>query len=299
MNDKLLLKGFIYSIISALCYACLAIFVKIGYENGLSTQTMLTFRFLFAAISMFLIFALTNIKILKANINTIFNAFILGSILYTAQSFFFFESLKYVSASITELLLYIYPAAVTLLSSVIFKEKLRRIKIFYILLIIIGFAFIFGDAFYSRLELKGVIFGLCAMLTYSFFLILSQKFTKKGNPLTLAFYTILFAAASFSAIHLPKDIFNMNINQYVIILSMSLISTTMAVLFLYKAVNTIGASLTGVFSSIEPVATIILSIIFLSDKLSLYQFTGGIIIIIGIVIANIYNLKTKKEPSQS
>ncbi len=295
MNNKLLWKGFIYSIMSALSYASLAIFVKLGYENGLSTQEMLTFRFLFASIAIFAIFALTNIRMLKADISTILKAFILGSILYTAQSFFFFSSLKYVSASITELLLYLYPATVTLLSALIFKEKLRKIKIFYILLIIIGFAFIFSDAFYSQLKLEGVILGFCAMLTYSIFLILSQKFTKKENPMTLAFYTILFAAASFSAFHFPKNIFNMNISQYAIILSISLISTTMAVLFLYKAVNIIGASLTSVFSSIEPVVTIILSVVFLSDKPTLYQLAGGIIIIIGIAIANIYNLRISKN----
>lgn len=294
MEKSQIFKGLLYSFVSAASFASLAIFIKLGYDNGLTTQQMLFYRFAFAAGFMIVFLLIKQPKSLKPTKNLIKKSAITGAFLYTAQSFCFFSSIKYVSPSVTELLLYLYPAFVTLLASAIFKEKLSFFKFMYMLLVIFGFVFIFNDALHSKLRLLGVIFGVTAMIIYSVYLIVIQQFLRDESPLALTFYTIVFAALAFSLIFHPK-IGLMSFKQLEIIISLSLISTVIAIAFLFASIEIVGSSLTSIFSSFEPVITIFLSMVVLDIGMNIYQIIGAVLILSGVFLANIYHLKLEKR----
>jgi drug/metabolite transporter (DMT)-like permease len=293
VNSKIF-KGLLYSFISATAFASLAIFIKLGYSSGLDTKNMLFYRFVSASFFMFLFLLIKNPDSLKPSKTLIKKAIFMGGILYTAQSFSFFSSVSYVSPSVSELLLYIYPAFVSILAVLIFKEKIGLFKIGYIVVILSGFAFIFHDALHSQLRLLGVIFGLTAMIIYSIYLIVVQHFLKDENPLSLTFYTILFAAVAFSIIFHPKPKLP-TMNQFAIIVSLGLISTVVAIAFLFASIDVIGSSLTSVFSSFEPIITILLSVVVLHMGMNNYQIAGAVLILTGVFLANIYHIRIEKN----
>ncbi len=289
MKKTLALKGFLYSIISAASFGSLIIFVKLGYDNGLNTKEMLVYRFISGSLFMFLFILFYKAKSLKPTAKLIKKAILTGAFLYTAQSFCFFSSVKYVSPSVAELLLYIYPAFVTFLSILIYREKITLFKITYIAVIIIGFIFIFQDALHSKLKIIGVVFSISAMIIYSVYLIVVQRFLEQESPLSFTFYTILFASISFSVIFgLPTH--PLAENQLLIIISLGLITTVVSISFLFAAIELIGSSLTSIFSSFEPVVTIILSFLVLGIGMNKYQIIGAILIITGVFMANTYHL---------
>ncbi len=289
MDKKLLLKGFVYSVISASAFASLVILVKIGYGFGLSTKDMLVYRFAAGSFFMFLFLLLYRPESLRITSGLAKKTLVTGGILYTLQSFCFFSSVKYVSPSVTELLLYIYPAFVTFLAAITYKEKITMFKVLYILVITVGFLFIFKNALHSEIEITGIAFGIAAMVIYSVYLIIIQNFLKDENPFSLTFYTIVFAAVSFGIVFgLPKSLPNKN--QLFIILSLGIITTVISIGFLFAAIELIGSSLVSVFSSFEPVITIILSFLVLNIGIHGYQAIGAVFILIGVFMANIYHL---------
>ncbi len=293
MKRASLLKGFIYSFISASAFASLAIFIKLGYNSGLSTKEMLVYRFTTGTFFMLIFLVFYKRETLKPTFGLLQKTFITGALLYTAQSFCFFSSIKYVAPSVTELLLYLYPAFVTFLATLIYKEKITLFKVIYIAIIMVGFLFIFQNALHSKLKMTGVMFGISAMIIYSLYLIVVQNFIKKENPFSLTFYTILFAAISFGVIFgVPKSLPNMN--QLLIISSLGLITTVMAIGFLFAAIEIIGSSLTSVFSSFEPVITIILSFFILDIGMNKNQIIGAVFILLGVFMANLYHLMAKE-----
>lgn len=294
MEKSRIFKGLLYSFISAASFASLAIFIKLGYDSSLTIQQMLFYRFTFAAIFMFVFLIIKQPKSLKPTKKLIKKSVITGGFLYTAQSFCFFSSIRYVSPSVTELLLYLYPAFVTLLAIVIFKERLSFFKIIYIILVILGFIFIFNDALHSRLRLLGVVFGIAAMIIYSIYLIVIQQFLRDEFPLALTFYTILFAALSFLLIF-HHGIGLPSFTQLKIIVSLSLVSTVIAIAFLFASIEIIGSSLTSIFSSFEPVITIFLSMVVLNIGMNEYQIIGAFLILTGVFLANLYHLKLEKK----
>ncbi len=293
MKQNTLLLGLVYSFISASAFASLAVFVKLGYNTGLQTKEMLFYRFFSASVFMALFLAVKNKSYLKPTKKLLQKALLTGGILYTAQAFFFFSSIKYVSPSVSELLLYLYPAFVSILAVFFFKETINMYKILYISIIIAGFVFIFNDALNSKIRLLGVIFGISAMVVYSIYLIIIQHFLKEENPLSLSFYTILFAFVSFLLIFRPT-IEPLSLYQITIVTSLGLISTVVAIGFLFAAIDIIGSSLTSVFSSFEPVITIFLSMAVLKMGMNSYQIVGAVLILFGVFLANLYHIRSKK-----
>ncbi len=294
MKKSLLLKGLIYSIISASAFASLVIFVKLGYKSGFSVKDMLVYRFVSGSFFMFVFLLLFKPSGLKITVNLTKKTLVTGAFLYTAQSFCFFSSVKYVAPSVTELLLYLYPAFVTLLAAFIYKEKITPFKALYVGIVVVGFLFIFKDALHSRIEITGVVLGVSAMVIYSVYLIVIQRFLKYENPISLTFYTIVFAALSFSIIFgIPKELPNMR--QFLIIIALGLVTTVISIGFLFAAIELIGSSLTSIFSSFEPVITIILSLLILHTGMNEYQAIGAVFILTGVFMANIYHLKTSGQ----
>ena len=293
--EKNLTKGVIFSIISALSFATLAILIKLGYNASLDTIQMLLFRFFFASLLMATFLAITKPKALKPKPKLLIKAFFTGTILYTLQAFCFFRGIKYTSPNVVELILYLYPATVTILSHFIFKEKINLYKALFIVIILAGFGFIFHDAFGQELKLLGVIFATLAMLIYSVYLIVIQLLIKEENPVSFSFYTILFAFFSFLLLSLRSFTLPRNIYHLMIGILLGLIPTFLAIMFLFMAIDVIGSALTSLFSSIEPVFTIILAYIFLHISLNQFQLIGGILIISGVIMANIYHVKKGKH----
>jgi len=288
---KTLTKGIIYSFISALSFATLAILIKIGYNYGLKASEMLLYRFFFATTTMGLFFLITRPLSLKPSKTLILKSAFTGSILYTAQAFCFFKGIKYVSPNVVELILYLYPATVTLISHFIFKEKITIWQTLFIGIILLGFGFIFHDAFRYRLKLLGIAYAFSAMLIYSIYLIFVQVFVKKENPITFSFYTILFAFLSFFIISLSNFSLPKNIHQLAVGILLGLIPTFSAIMFLFLAIELIGSALASIFSSVEPVFTIIMAYILLHISLNEYQLIGGLLIIIGVMLENLYHSK--------
>ncbi len=294
MYNTKMFKGLIYSFISAFAFASMAVFVKIGYAAGLTTKEMLFFRFVFASVFLFLFLLIKYPKKLIINGGLLKKSLLMGGLFYASQSYCFFASIKHISPSITELILYLYPAFVTLLAAIVFKERFDIFKFLYITIILAGFIFIFGDALNSRIRLLGVLLGFAAMVIYSVYLIVVQQFLKNEDVLSLTFYTIVFTTITFFVLF-NKDVGALSLKQTGVVVSLGLISTVIAIGFLFLSIDAIGSSLTSVFSSFEPVITIILSGAVLGIGMTLHQIIGAVLILIGVFSANIYHLRFQKD----
>ncbi len=284
-----LLKGFFYSLISAVAFGSLIIFVKLGYDYGLGIDSMLTYRFGIGAFVFAVLLAVVKPGSLKPSRRLLFKALFVGGVLYTSQAYCFFSSVRYVSPSVSELLLYLYPAFVTILAAFVFKEKITIFKAAYISVIMLGFVFIFHSALHSSLKIKGVIFGLLAMAIYSLYLLVVEIFVKREDALKFVFYTILFASFGFFAVFgVPPA--PLSVGQIGVVVALGVLTTVIAIGALFLAIKEIGSSLASVFSSIEPVVTIFLSALIFDAVLKGYQLLGGVLIIAGVFLANLYHL---------
>jgi drug/metabolite transporter (DMT)-like permease len=121
------LTGILLIAISAASFGTLAIFGRLLYADGLDTFTMLFLRFSFAVVTMTFLLLLRKESLPRGKI--LLQLIGMGALGYVGQSFSFLSAIKYASAGLVALLLYLYPMFVFMLSVIILREKVTWVKI--------------------------------------------------------------------------------------------------------------------------------------------------------------------------
>lgn len=280
-------KGLLYSLISAFAFGTLAIFVKLGYRLGMDGMDLLEARFLTGTALLFLVLLIRDRSLLRPRPGTLLRAALLGVVLYGAMSSLFFQALKTVPASTVSLILYAYPLTVTLLSIRLFRLRLDRLSAAALGLTTAGCLLVFSDAFSRHLEPWGLIQAVGSMFAFSAYLLCAQHFLRRERPITLAFYVLVWTTATFCAANLPLRLPAWGAGQVLVALGLGVIPTTIAVSFLYWAIDAVGSARTSLFSSFEPVTTVALAYLLLGEEVAAPQLAGAACIVAGIALPNL------------
>lgn len=287
--------GLILSLLSALCYGMSPILYKLGFREGLCVLDMLSLRFLIASV-LFLVFVLVSDRsLLKASWSLLAKAAFTGMILYLLQSYFFIKALEYIPAATTSLILYLYPVTVTLLSLIFLGFRLTRILVLALIFPIIGVALVSLDALYGTFNPLGILFAFGAMLVFSVYMITVQIVVKTDRPFTFTLYVFFFVTLAYCLIHPPTAVINLNLKQSAICILLGLVPTALAVPLLYKAIEKVGSATAAIFSTFEPVATLIAAALILHEQITLLQLLGMVLIVAGIIIPNAHQISLRKR----
>ena len=282
-----MLRGLIYSIISAACFGTLPVLGKLGYELGMQTFELLAFRYGSAALLLGCWLAVTRPSALRIGPRTLAKTALLGLCIYPIQSTCFLSALKYIPASTTSLIFYLYPATVALASMVVLRQRPTRAVWASVGMVVSGCALVFLNAFMRHADLLGVLFALGAMGMYTTYLLVAQVVLKGEPRMTVVFYTIAFAASVFTASAWPLDLGAFTPARAAVAVSLGLVPTVLAVTLLYAAIEFVGSTLVSIFSALEPVFTLALAVCLLGEPVALWQMAGALLIVAGIVLPNL------------
>ena len=282
-----MIRGLIYSLISAAAFGSMAILVKMGYAASMTGAVMMQFRFTFAVFFLLAILLVKDRALLRISLPALGKCVFLGLVVYWSQTTCFVSALETIPASTTALVLYGHPMLVTLLSAYFLKMKIDRTVLASLLLVMTGCCLVFYDAFLREADGIGLLYAVGSMVVFSLYLILVQVLLKGLKPLTATFYVMLFAAVAFT---LSGDITawtRLTTEQTAIAVALGLIPGVVAVTLLFAAIERIGSAYACIFSSVEPIITLCAAVIFLDEKVVLLQMGGAALIILGIVVPNV------------
>ncbi len=277
-------KGELFVVISAVGFGTMGVLGKLAYKEGLNTQTLLTLRFIFASLILFVILKLKG-KSVKIPAEHIKSYFFLGSILYTLVSFFYFFALNYISASLTVVIFFLYPIYVTIISIVFLKDKLTKIKLICLIVSFVGIYIIVSPG-NAQVNMTGIILSLIGGLLYAFYVVfLGYSNIKYTDSLTTGFYINLFAAFGMGTWAFTTQNFIYPINSQALMYSilLGLFASAVAIMAFFAGVKLIGAVKASIIANVEPLAAVILATVILSETLSMTQLFGGLLIIVAVI----------------
>ncbi|MGE5391169.1 MAG: DMT family transporter [Deltaproteobacteria bacterium] len=270
-------SGFIYVALSALMYATMPLLGKYAYGSGLEPDQVIFLRYGLA----FLILA-TYLPICKktAPLSKSPLVWLQGSIFIMGSLFYFF-ALRLLPVSLVTIILFSYPALVSLLSIVVYREKLGLGHFAAVLLAIAGTGLAGGFApSHMQISTIGVLLAAATAVCYTVFCVLGQKTTDGTSPLSLT------ASISFAGIiiillffHSPGFLLKLNLLQLFIGLALGLVDTVMAVSFYLKGIQLIGAARASLVSILEPVLTVLMAVLFLHEHLGVFQLAGLLLVL--------------------
>jgi drug/metabolite transporter (DMT)-like permease len=285
--------GYVYIILSATSFALIPVFAIYAYDGGVSTTTLLFLRFAIASIIFFgyIFLKMKNWQITKKQIVYLI---LLGGILYTAQSTFYFTSVKYIPASLAALLLYLHPIFVAILSFIFNKEKLSKKIIIAVTLSLTGIVLVLGSP-KGNINLIGILFAIGAAVVYSIYIIIGDRVTKKVSPMiTCAFITLFSACSLFIGGTFTHTIsFQFGKIGWIMAVGVALFCSVIAMFTFFAGMNIIGPTKASILSMIEPVVTFILSTILFHERMSALQLVGGVIVLFGAILVV---LASQKNP---
>jgi drug/metabolite transporter (DMT)-like permease len=279
--------GAVLSVLSAICFGLMAVMARAAYALGMDEWQMLLSRFVFGAVLLGAYIALRDPSAFRIRLSRLAAIAAVGLCIYTTQSLCFFLSLKYITASTTALIFYAHPAVVTLLAVCFLGLGLTRPLVLSVVSVSLGCALVFADAFARQASPEGLLFAAGATAVFSVYLLLCQVVTKGLRPLTASFYMILFTAIGFCLLHPPTTLLAFSGPQLAMGFGFGLIPTVMAILLLYAAIARVGSAYAAVFSSIEPVATLLFAAALLGEPLLAWQLFGTVFILAGIALPNL------------
>jgi drug/metabolite transporter (DMT)-like permease len=275
------LIGFFLIIVSGICFGAAAIFARLAYEDGTTPTTLLLLRFGIASICMIFIMFIRRIPLPRGRI--LLGLVLMGAIGYAGQAFCYFTALTLVPAGLVALLLYLYPAIVTVLAVMILKEPVSKWKITALLLALAGTALTIGPAGGGRP--LGILLSLGAAFIYSVYILVGSKMTKEGTAIQFSGVIITSAALVYVGIIAIKGaVFPATLSGWVSVSAIALISTVLPIAAFLAGLERVGPANAATLSTIEPVVTVILAALILGETITLLRIVGGLMIILAVII---------------
>ncbi len=266
--------------LSAAGFGTLAILGRYAYADGMDALTILFLRFSLAAILMLALMFLRRERLPRGA--TRLRLIGMGALGYVGQAFAYLTALKYASAGLVALLLYLYPIFVALLAAILLKEPLTRFKGLALGLALVGVVLTVGPL---GGQAMGILLAITGAAIYSLYIIVGTQVLKQVSAVQSA--AVIFASAGMSAgvlmllngPHLPATGMG-----WIAILLMVLLATLLPVVAFLAGLERIGPTNAAMLSTLEPVVTVLLAAWWLHETLTPVALLGGGLILCAAVL---------------
>lgn len=295
-NDYFL-SGILIALLGAVCFSTKAIFVKLAYrDTEVDAITLLALRMIFA-LPFFLASAFASSK-KQSNVRFTMRQWlyvaIIGCLGYYISSLLDFLGLQYVTAGIERLILFIYPTLVVLMSSVLFKERIKPIQWLALGVTYIGLLIaFFGEARLqtddnSNFILGSILILVCAF-TYASYIVGSGRLipmigASKFNSYAMSFASMGVLLHFFITSDVP--LWNFPTTVYGYSFSMAILSTVIPSYLITEGIKRVGSDNVAIVASVGPVSTIAMAYFFLDESIFFAQIVGTILILMGVLLVS-------------
>jgi drug/metabolite transporter (DMT)-like permease len=273
--------GVVYVVLSALGFGSMAILARYAYAAGVDTPTLLLLRFVLAAVILWAAFAAKRAALPRGRALLVLAG--MGGIGYAGQAFSFFTALRFGSAGLAALLLYLYPALVAVLARVFLGHPLSRPQLLAVGMALAGSALTIGRA--PDGTALGVFFGLAAAFTYAGYILTGSRLPGGLTPTASSAVVITAAAAVYGAValfrgvHLPASA-----GGWLAVVAIAVASTALAISFFLAGLERLGPVRASIYSTLEPVFTLVLASALLGERVSGVRLVGGALILGAVVL---------------
>ncbi len=289
--------GALYCLASAAGFGAMGVFGKLAYDEGVTVGTLLSTRFVLAAVVFWLILVCARGGIRELRSLTrrdLLIAIALGAVGYGAQAGAYFAALDRLDASLLALLVYTYPVLVAVAAIAIGREPARRTTAVSLALASTGLVLVLAGAAAGALDALGTALGLTAATVYTGYILISDGVTARVGPLALSTLVCTGAGVSLTLAGLAGgdlDPGAVTAEGYGWLAALALVSTVGAVALFFAGLRRVGPTAASILSTVEPVVTVALAFAVFGESLSPTQLTGG-----ALVLAAVLTVRAPRKP---
>jgi drug/metabolite transporter (DMT)-like permease len=277
-------------VVAATAFSTLAVFMKFAFAAGVNLTTLLAFRFLFSALFCFATLVATGKSaVLPRSLH--WRIFMLGGIVHVAVSAFYTVAVQRLPASLTGLIFYLYPAIVALVAALTGRESLNRFKLAALAVCFAGLIQVLGVSF-AEASVSGLLFGIAAAFMQACHVLLSDRIIAELSPLLTVGWSALVTSTAFFGYGLITDslFWQLPPAGWWAIFGTGFFANFIGIVCFFGGMKSAGPSDASIVMNLEPVLTVILSVLLLEETFSSGQALGG-----GAILFGLYLLQRKES----
>lgn len=290
-------KAFLYIITGAALWGTIGWYVNHLYDYGFTPMEVVTLRAWTSAILLLLFMLITSRKKMRLKSFKDIRYFI-GTGIFSIIFFNYclFTAIELSTIPVATALLYTAPAFVIIISFFLFKEPLTKVKIFSLILTLLGTALVVGliPLDLGAIQISSILFGLGSGIGYALYSIFSKFALKKYTSLLITTYTFTVAAIALTPFFPYSEKGHLLLEPMVLLYAFGLgfLPTAFAYIIYTYGLNQTEASNASILSTIEPVVATLIGVFIFQEVFTPVQMIGMACIIGAVII-----IQYKRRPA--
>lgn len=270
----------------------MAIFGKLAYGHGATVGTLLVTRFAVASLVLWAVLVASGgaarlRAISRADLGL---AFGLGAVGYSAQAGAYFAALQRIAPGLLALLLYTFPAIVTIAAVRLGREHATPRTAAALALTTAGLVLVLVGAGTGALDPLGALLGLTAAVVYATYILTSEGIASRIGPIVLSTLvctgaTVTLTTGSLLAGDLKLGALTPAGVGWLV--AIAVVSTVAAIVLFFAGLDRVGPTAASILSTFEPFVTVSLAGLVFGDTLGPLQLLGGVLILGGVIALNV------------
>lgn len=276
-------KGFLCGIIAAVTYGLNPLFAKPLYKAGLTPDSVLFYRYLFAFAGLVLLVKLNGspFRIKREELPWL----LLNGVMMFLSSLFLFLSYEVMDVGIASTLLFVYPVMIALIMTLGFREKMSLVALASIVIALSGVAALCtGD----NVSWRGIIYVILSALAYAVYIVCVKVSPLKNMASdTLTMYCLAIGTVGFivrldfgcSIPAIPPTVL-----AWTCAVLLALLPTMVSLYATALAIRFVGATATGILGALEPLTGVAIGVLVFGEELTIRLGAGIVLILIGVIL---------------
>ena len=280
MNTKQ--KGIIFTMIATILFGVTPADGKLTYAMGNNGVQLAFLRHLFV-LPLFLMIVIYQGQSLRLNKSQCLDVFKVGFFGNTLTIVMLYSSYEYIGVGSATVLHFLYPLFVVCMNFILYHQKLNKQQLCCLALAIIGI-FCFMDS--SSSSLIGALLAILSGVFFAYYMVgMDHSSIRYMSPYVFNFYLVLMnSIVIFILAFLLGRVSILPLQAYILSGVVAVLTSLIGVVLLQKGIYCLGASLTAILSTLEPITSIVVGVVWLNESLTLLKIIGCILVLLSTFI---------------
>ncbi|MDG2496715.1 MAG: DMT family transporter [Aquiluna sp.] len=299
MTQKHPTLGVVFATIAAILFGLNASTTKVIIQSGVTPEQVVLIRSFSAGLLALIWVLATNPKALKIESRLIPRLLLLGVVGVGMLQWTYSQAVVLLPVGIALLIEYTAVLWVPIIALVFFKEPVKK-QIWFGTALVLGGLAVVAQIWDSQLNPLGIFFGIAAAASLTTHFITGERIQRYLPTNVTLFYGMAIATVLFlpfsrlgefnyegvtDQVDLTGNLAGFSAPVWALLLMMGIAGSFLPMAFTYLALRHLSASLVGVVATSETILAALFALLWLGEVISLTQALGGMVVIVGIIIA--------------
>lgn len=292
-------RGALLALVAAVLFACVGVLSTLAFDAGANVVSLLSVRYLICAV---LLWAVA--RVLRLRMPPLRDAvlvFGLGMVLFAAQSTLYFSALTRVHPGVADMLMFVYPALVTVGAIALRRERADRRRVAALVTAVAGIGVVLVASASAGVDPLGAAFALAAALGYACYLLVTESVVRRTHPIVLTALLTSGAGSAFTAAGLTGVGGGLDLRLspvvWLLIVVIAIAGTVLPYLGFTLATRAVGPSTASIVATAQVPCSTALSAVVLGVAPTGAQLVGGGLVIcaVGILQAQVVPVRWRRR----